>query len=121
MTRDEFLYFLDNKQVEIKELFQKASREYSALDEAFENFNKLAEELKIDRKMVLWIYLTKHRDGVLKFLNGHKSQREPVTGRIQDMIVYLFLLWGMLKEEEDRDSAMQAVKGLAEAAEVERW
>jgi hypothetical protein len=100
MTRDEFLYFLDNKQIEIKELFQKASREYSDTSDAFENFNKLSVELGIAREKVLWIYWTKHRDGVLKHLNGYISQREPVEGRIQDMIVYLFLLWGMLAEDK---------------------
>ena len=38
-------------------------------------------------------------DGINAFINGHTSQREDVTGRITDCIVYLMLLWGMIKEE----------------------
>jgi hypothetical protein len=67
--------------------------------DAFANFNRLSVDLEIDRKKILWVYAMKHRDGIASYLNGHKSQREDVTGRIKDLIVYLFLLWGMILEE----------------------
>lgn len=67
---------------------------------AFGNFERLASELKIDRKLVLWIYLRKHLDGILAHINGHVSQREPVQGRIKDARVYLCLLRGMIDEDE---------------------
>jgi len=44
------------------------------------------------------IYLLKHVDGIKAYVNGHKSQREDVRGRITDIIVYLMLLWGMIEE-----------------------
>lgn len=66
----------------------------------FANFERISEQLKIDRQHVLWVYLAKHIDGIASFINGHKSQREDVRGRITDVIVYLCLLWGMIDEDE---------------------
>ena len=45
-------------------------------------------------------YLLKHIDGIMSYINGHKSQREDVRGRILDTIVYLTLFWGMVDEDE---------------------
>ena len=42
------------------------------------------------------VYLLKHIDGIMAYINGHKSQREGVEGRITDAIVYLLLLRGMV-------------------------
>ena len=42
------------------------------------------------------VYLLKHIDGISSYIEGHKSQRENVSGRITDAIVYLFLLWAMI-------------------------
>ena len=53
-----------------------------------------------DRKKVLMTYMLKHVDGIAAYVKGHKSQRENVTGRITDCIVYLMLLWGMIEEED---------------------
>ena len=46
------------------------------------------------------VYLLKHIDGISSYVNGHKSQREDVRGRITDAIVYLCLLWGMVEDEK---------------------
>ena len=46
-------------------------------------------------------YMLKHIDGISAYVKGHQSQREDVTGRITDCIVYLMLLWGMIKEERE--------------------
>ena len=48
-------------------------------------------------------YFLKHVDGINAFIKGHNSQREDVTGRITDCIVYLMLLWGMIKEERSNN------------------
>ena len=48
-------------------------------------------------------YFLKHVDGISAYVKGHESQREDVTGRITDCIVYLMLLWGMIQEERSQD------------------
>ena len=40
----------------------------------------------------------KHIDGIIAYINGHESQRESITGRINDAIVYLCILRGMVEE-----------------------
>lgn len=88
---------------EESETREAGQKEYAhADDNAFSNFERLAAQLKIDRKIVLWIYLQKHLDGILAYINGHVSQREPVQGRIKDVRVYLTLLRGMIDEEEKK-------------------
>ena len=76
-------------------------KEYAHDDnDVFANFNRVANLLEEDRKKVLMTYMLKHIDGIAAYVKGHKSQREDVTGRITDCIVYLMLLWGMIEEEK---------------------
>lgn len=86
---------------EIMALREAGQKEYAHSDSnAFSNFERVAADLGLDRKMVLWTYARKHMDGIVAFLRGHKSQREDVRGRINDLITYLFLLRGMVEDEE---------------------
>ena len=68
-------------------------------DNVFANFERVALAIDVDRERVLMTYLLKHIDGISAYTKGHKSQREDVTGRITDAIVYLMLLWAMVVEE----------------------
>lgn len=100
---------------EISFLRDAGQKEYAhADDRPFRNFETLADELDLSREKVLWIYLKKHMDGVLAHINGHRSQRESVKGRINDAIVYLILLRAMTEEveAEARDTAGETLKEL---------
>lgn len=89
---------------DIMALSEAGQKEYSHnADNAFANFERIAEDLELSREMVLWVYAMKHRDGIAAYLKGHESQREDVTGRIDDLIVYLFILRAMIEEERDDD------------------
>lgn len=68
-------------------------------DNAFANFERVGNNLGISKEKVLLVYLLKHIDGICSFVEGHKSQREDVRGRLTDAIVYLCLLWGMVDED----------------------
>jgi hypothetical protein len=67
-------------------------------DNVFANFERIAKALDQSKEQVLMTYLLKHIDGIIAYVKGHKSQREDVTGRITDAIVYLMLLWAMTNE-----------------------
>jgi len=85
---------------EIMSLRESGQKEYAHdEDNAFANFERVAVDLDIDRKMILWVLAMKHRDGIVAHLRGYESQREDVLGRINDLIVYLFILRGMIDEE----------------------
>ena len=86
----------------LEKLMEAGQQEY-AHGPAFGNFNRLAAQLQLPREKVLWTYLQKHLDGIVAHLNGHRSQREDVIGRIDDARVYLTLLEGMILE--DRENA----------------
>lgn len=66
--------------------------------DVFANFKRVAKSLNTSKEKVLLTYMLKHIDGVTAYTNGHQSQREDVTGRLTDIIVYSMLLWGMIEE-----------------------
>ena len=72
-------------------------------DNVFANFDRVGSLLEIGSERTLMVYLLKHIDGITAHLNGHKSQREDVRGRIKDAIVYLMLLWAMIEEKESHE------------------
>ena len=85
----------------VKSIHTEGQKEYAMNENnVFANFQRIANQTNIDQKMVLWIYLMKHIDGIASYIKGHKSQRENVRGRLTDAIVYLCILWGMIAEEE---------------------
>ena len=102
MTHKQMHKLMDNILKEVAMIRDSGQKEYAHDDnDVFANFNRVAHLLEEDRKKVLMTYMLKHVDGIAAYVKGHKSQRENVTGRITDCIVYLMLLWGMIKEEDD--------------------
>ena len=103
MTTEEFKNLFQNEIMPaIGDMRDAGQEEYAHdIDEIFANFNRIANSLDCDRKKVLMTYLLKHIDGINAYVKGHVSQRADVTGRITDCIVYLMLLWGMVKEERE--------------------
>lgn len=110
MTRDEMSQVMDRVFEECRALREAGQKEYAGGEDAFGNFNRLAARLGIDRKQVLLVYLAKHQDGVDSFIRGHRSQREDVRGRINDQIVYLCLLRGMIEEEGQSQMGPQPIQ-----------
>jgi len=92
----------------VQQVRDQGQKEYAhSKDNVFGNFERTAkkfntrpEERAIEREHVLLVFLLKHIDGITAYIDGHKSQREDVRGRIKDAIVYLMLLWGMIEEKE---------------------
>ena len=86
---------------EVKATRDDGQKEYAHTeDDVFANFERVASSLDISKEKALMVYLMKHIDGINAYIKGHKSQREDVTGRIKDAIVYLCLLWGMVDDDK---------------------
>lgn len=95
----EIMLQMHQEEMKLREAGQK---EYAHEESnTFANFERPQEMFNIDRKKVLWVFLQKHLDGIVAYINGHRSQREDVRGRIADARVYLSLLRGMIEEEEN--------------------
>lgn len=111
MTNDKF-------EALIKELFDDCintlcakGREYQSTTKdgvnVFANFERAAGDLNLLREDVLWVYFSKHRDSISKFIKDlhnksfeeiDKNLTEPIEGRIMDAINYLLILYGMVKD-----------------------
>lgn len=110
MTRQEFAKFMDTLFSECAGLRVQGQKEYAHQDSsAFANFERVAERTKDTREKVLMVHLEKHLDGIHSWVGGHRSQREPVRGRITDAIVYLTLLAAMVEEAEQRERRRKMV------------
>lgn len=99
MIRRDFDELMENFFDELRDVRSAGQKEYAHTEEnVFRNFAAVAAETGQDQRLVLWTYLRKHLDGILAHIRGHRSQREPVRGRIKDAIMYLILLLGMEEE-----------------------
>ena len=99
MRHIEMLNLIDDILSKVKDMHTEGQKEYAmSEDNVFANFERIANQTGQSKEMILWVYLMKHVDGIASYLRGHKSQREGVEGRLTDAIVYLCILWGMIKE-----------------------
>lgn len=103
MKREDFLKFMERKCAVLIDLSRAAQKEYAhgEEDNCFNNFIRVGVEVDTHPMKVLWVYAMKHKDGIAAWLKGHKSQREDVTGRIKDLIVYLFILWAWIESHNE--------------------
>ena len=110
MTQKEMELLINELFEEVQDMRSAGQKEYAQEeDNAFANFERISGWLKRDKKEVLMVYLMKHVDGICSWINGHKSQREDVTGRIVDCIVYLCLLYGMSQEKEPKPPSYERI------------
>ena len=85
----------------IVETRDEGQKEYAHdTSNVFANFERTGESVGITAEQSLLNHLLKHIDGICSYVKGHKSQREPIRGRIKDAIVYLSLLWAMVDNKE---------------------
>ena len=105
MTQAHMHKFMDQIWSKVTKTRDSGQKEYAHTDKNdFANFDRVANLLSVNREKILMTYLLKHIDGIAAYANGHKSQREDITGRITDAIVYLCLLWAMVEEgSEDEE------------------
>ena len=97
-----FNAYFDHMLSKIKLTRDNGQKEYAHdNDNVFANFDRVSNCLDISPEKAIMVYLLKHIDGISAYVQGHKSQREDVSGRITDAIVYLFLLWAMIDGEKD--------------------
>ena len=103
MTREEHYHLMNDIWNKVCDTRAAGQNEYAADEEnVFANFERTSKSLNLSKEQVLWVFLMKHIDGISSYLKGHKSQREDVTGRITDAIVYLCLLWGMIEDKKPK-------------------
>jgi hypothetical protein len=101
MTFEQFDKVCDSIIAQCLKMRDTKGKEYARSEDRFDNFNRLAQTLGISREKVLWVYCTKHLDGITSYVNnGQTYSDERIRGRIVDAITYLMLLAGMVEEND---------------------
>lgn len=103
MNYDEMSNLMDRVIIpQIKETRAAGQAEYARQDEdVLANFKRIGETLGLSKDKVISVFLLKHIDGIISYIDGHKSQREDVTGRLTDVIVYCCLLWASVEDKNN--------------------
>lgn len=108
MKTKEFRKTIDQLHERLVKLTETKGEEYKrSEDNQFANFERGAADTGLIREQVLLIYLSKHMDSIktwIKDLAASKNREysEPITGRIDDAILYLLLLRGMAEDRAGR-------------------
>lgn len=103
MNFPEFETVQDKTLSECRAMSGTKGKEYANSEDRFANFNRLAERLHLDRKLVWLVYFTKHMDAIESFVHLNRTlSEENIHGRIVDAITYLTLLDGMIGEEAQK-------------------
>lgn len=103
MTYEKMKRVVRSQLKEVLKTRDAGQKEYAHnIDNVFANFERTSSLLDIPRDKALMVFFLKHVDGISAYVKGHKSQREDVTGRITDAIVYLCLLRGMIEDGKNR-------------------
>jgi hypothetical protein len=83
-----------------EELMFSKGLEYSSEDDTLANF-KGSEDIGVNSKQKLWIYLSKHLSSIKNYIKNNKTySNESIQSRIADARNYLALLYILLEEEK---------------------
>lgn len=99
--KSEELYDLIDKKVMPKclAIMKSKGEAYSGIEDKLGNFKRCSKLAGTDIKKVWFVYFVKHFDALSAYIRGEYKDSEPIEGRIEDLINYLFLLRGIIEEE----------------------
>lgn len=100
MIRSEFTTLLETEFAKIVAINKSKGKDYAGDTDALSNFKTQGKELGLTPEQVLAVYLGKHVSAVMAYCREGQVESEPIEGRIHDVILYCFLLMGLVKEKE---------------------
>lgn len=79
--------------------------EYAGDDDRLENFRRNADRLGRPMEQIWAVYVNKHYDAIMQFIKDiatgkHRERLEPLSSRVDDIIVYMLLFKAMLEERD---------------------
>ena len=101
MNKNQFRFLLDATHKSMVNLTASKGEEYSRDADQLANFKRLAVELDLEPEVVWAVYFTKHIDAIKSFVKTRKEFSEPIEGRIDDAILYLILLKGLISDRRN--------------------
>jgi hypothetical protein len=101
MNRQEFLDLLDREYTTIRRINEVKGHDYAGDEDALSNFKVQAVETGITPEQVWHVLCNKHWSAVQTFVREGAVQSEPIESRLRDVILYCFLLMGLIEEKRD--------------------
>lgn len=103
MNGSEFKELLEQTHERLTQLTDTKGAEYAHDADQLSNFKRLGSQLQLHPTAVLLVYLQKHLDAVTAFVSATNKgeqpiESEPIDGRIDDAILYLILLKGLIRD-----------------------
>ena len=104
MNNEEFLTVVDEVVVKCKKVLNKKGKDYSYEDARFSNFIQAAGLQANSPKQALYGMMAKHLVAINDYIDNDAMDGEVTKkewdDKVLDAINYLFLLYGILREEE---------------------
>lgn len=117
MNKTTFLNLLNDGHAKMVALTKSKGEEYSSSDDQLGNFRRLAEQTGLTMPQIWLVLFTKHIDAIRTFIKDEaagvqRERSEPIEGRIDDAILYLYLLRGIV----DDQIVTKAIEGAVDRA-----
>jgi hypothetical protein len=101
----EYTKLVEKTFVTLRELAKRKGGEYSGDDDRLANFRRNAETLGVPMETIWAVYAAKHWDALMQYIKDERvgkrrDRMEPISGRVDDLLVYLMLFKAMLQERE---------------------
>lgn len=100
MNRVEFSDLINKFHDQILDLNATKGHDYAGDEDALANFKEAGRQAGVPPEQVWAIYTYKHWSAIMTFCKEGHVTSEPIEGRITDLILYSYLLLGLIHDSE---------------------
>lgn len=107
-SHERYAQLVEETIANLKKLGELKGGEYAGDTDRLANFRRNGANLKLPMESVWAVYCAKHWDAVMQYVQDLNSGKdrvrlEPISGRVDDIIVYMILFKAMVEEREGRN------------------
>jgi hypothetical protein len=92
---------MDGHYNQIKDINTRKGHDYAGDNDALSNFKTQAAALGLTPQQVWGVFAGKHWSAITTFIKEGDVKSEPIEGRVHDVILYCFLLLGLIAEQKE--------------------
>jgi len=105
MNRTNFQELMEKEFQSLIQTNNTKGHDYAGRDDALSNFKRHGDTLGLRPEQIWAVYANKHWDSIMTFVREGNVASEPIEGRIHDLILYGFLLLGLVTENKAKHEA----------------
>lgn len=119
-SHERWAQLLDRSIEQIETLSALKGGEYAGDSDCLANFRRNGQDLELPMEVIWRVYAAKHWDAVGQYIRDLAAGRkrlvlEPISGRVDDLLVYLLLFKAMIEEREENGGASPSVASASSA------